>query len=217
MLGLLVPVCKHKCMTALYTFYIRRMFVLLSDSCLPIVSFDEAREELMGGNSDGMWDNDESVFDMHQEAQQKAQRKYLDSSPQLMIDGSGASGSEVRELLHGLLGAKDNRGKPDGLWAHSQWCVLSRRHAEMLCDMKEEEQCRRNLFLHAYTKAFTMQDVSENITLASDELFTLSYLRDYGRRNQTAIKWRDGKTTYGRCCLDGNACKCGSERAKHPM
>ncbi len=39
------------------------------------MSFEEAREELgMGG---GKWEDDASLFDMHDPKQQKAQREYL--------------------------------------------------------------------------------------------------------------------------------------------
>lgn len=200
-----------------------RVFILLSDACLPLMSYDEAREELMGGNCDGKWEDDESIFDTHLEAEQRAQRTYFRNSLQFTDDGTSSndsssdSDSEENRLLHDLLDAKNSKGKSDGIWAHSQWCVLSRRHAEILCDTKDEEQDRRNQFFRAYTKALPLHDVETNTTLAPDELFILSYLRDYGRRTKTAIKWRTGKTTYGRCCLDSNSCKCGPARAKHPM
>ena len=54
---------------------LNRVFVLLSEACLPLVSFEEAREELgMGG---GKWEDDASLFHMHDPKQQKAQREYL--------------------------------------------------------------------------------------------------------------------------------------------
>ncbi|MGB1605755.1 MAG: hypothetical protein ACPIOQ_74185, partial [Promethearchaeia archaeon] len=60
-------------------------------------------------------------------------------------------------------------------------------------------------------------DVHENLTLAPDELFVLTYLRDFARRTHTTIGYSIRKITYGRCCLDDERCVCGPVRAKHPQ
>ena len=57
--------------------------------------------------------------------------------------------------------------------------MLSRTHAEILC--KEEDIKRRELLLSAYSMALDIKDVHDNMTLAPDELFVLTYLRDYSR------------------------------------
>ena len=156
------------------------MFILLSDACLPIVSFKEAQQELLG---EGDWNDDESIFDMHDDKQHKAQRQYLqdflEREKEKVTSGKQQSISEGLQLLDDLLVHSTSKSKPDGLSAHSQWCVLSRTHAEILC--KEEDIKRRELLLSAYSMALDIKDVHDNMTLAPDELFVLTYLRDYSR------------------------------------
>ena len=137
-------------------------------------------QDLMG---DGDWSEDESVFDMHDEPQRKAQRQYfqtfLQREEEKVASGQEQRNSEQLEFLKELLGHSTTNKKPDGIWAHSQWCVLSRAHAEILC--KDEGSARRDLMLSAYSMALDIQDVHKNMTLAPDELFALTYLRDYSR------------------------------------
>jgi len=148
-----------------------RLFVLLSDACLPIVSFDEAARELM---RDGDWKDDFSLFDMHEKAQHRDQHKYL-RDYLAGVSLTEQNRAEV-ELLQGLL---DSSLGNSGIAAHSQWCVLTRKHAEILC--KDEDEERRRLWLRAYSQALNKDDVHRNLTLAPDELFILSYLKDYWR------------------------------------
>jgi len=76
---------------------LNRVFVLLSEACLPLVSFEEAREELgMGG---GKWEDDASLFDMHDPKQQKAQREYL---KEFLAKENVELGAEEREVLEML-------------------------------------------------------------------------------------------------------------------
>ena len=156
------------------------MFLLLSDACLPIVSFKKALQELLG---EGDWNDDGSIFDMHDDKQHKAQRQYLQDflkrEREEVASGNKRSMSEGLQLLDDLLVPCTGKSKPDGLSAHSQWCVLSRRHAEILC--QEEDNTRRELLLSAYSMALDIEDVHSNMTLAPDELFVLTYLRDYSR------------------------------------
>lgn len=149
-----------------------RLFVLLSDACLPIVSFDEAVRELMGDDRD--WKDDKSLFDMHEKEQHRDQHKYL---RQYLAEVSATEHNRAEvELLQGLLGSSVSNS---GIAAHSQWCVLTRKHAEILC--KDEDEERRRLWLDAYSKALKKDDVHSNLTLAPDELFILTYLKDFWR------------------------------------
>ena len=76
---------------------LNRVFVLLSEACLPLVSFEEAREELgMGG---GKWEDDASLFDMHDPKQQKAQREYL---KEFLAKENVELGADEREVLEML-------------------------------------------------------------------------------------------------------------------
>jgi hypothetical protein len=76
---------------------LNRVFVLLSEACLPLVSFEEAREELgMGGDK---WEDDASLFDMHDPKQQKAQREYLKEFLAMENVELGADDREVLEML----------------------------------------------------------------------------------------------------------------------
>ncbi|MFN9979518.1 MAG: DUF2201 family putative metallopeptidase, partial [bacterium] len=78
-------------------------------------------------------------------------------------------------VINGIIDEHAHGGpKPKPVvWAHSQWCILSRRHAEILCDSNPVEERRRKLWLSAYAKALTNDDVNKNLTLAPDELFIL--------------------------------------------
>eukprot|EP00802_Teleaulax_amphioxeia_P008714 Tamp_08723.p1 GENE.Tamp_08723~~Tamp_08723.p1 ORF type:complete len:665 (-),score=164.39 Tamp_08723:203-2197(-) len=193
------------------------MFVLLSDACLPIVSFETARSELM--EAGGEWSNDKSCFHLHADKQQRDQRRYFKRFVDAQ-DEADADSEEV-QLLKDIIDEHAHAGvKPKpAIWAHSQWCILSRRHAEILCDPGEDgrEEKRRKVWLSAYAKALSKDDVDANLTLAPDELFILSYLRDYERRTGLVIKVDNRTVTYGRCCIDAGSCQCGPERAKHPQ
>jgi hypothetical protein len=193
-----------------------RMFVLLSDACLPIVSFEKARCELM--QAGGEWVHDKSYFHTHADKQQRDQRRYFQRFVDAHREAQADSEEEVLLLSHIIDEYAHGGPKPKPVvWAHSQWCILSRRHAEILCDSNPFEERRRKLWLSAYAKALTNDDVNKNLTLAPDELFILSYLRDYERRTGSVIKCESRTVTYGRCCLDAGSCQCGPERAKHPQ
>ena len=194
-----------------------RMFILLSDACLPIVSFETARSELM--QAGGEWVHDKSYFHTHADKQQRDQRRYFQRFVAAHREAQADSEEEEVLLLSHIIDEHAHGGpKPKPVvWAHSQWCILSRRHAEILCDSNPVEERRRKLWLSAYAKALTNDDVNKNLTLAPDELFILSYLRDYERRTGSVIKCESRTVTYGRCCLDAGSCQCGPERAKHPQ
>jgi hypothetical protein len=174
----------------------------------------------------GDWMHDKSLFDLHADAQQRDQRRYIQSRLADVAAYDPEAAQLLKELVELGLSREKKRKDQDGVWAHAQWCVLSRRHAEILCDNTQPHRQRRAVFLRAYSLLFQggggglprgCSDVHENLTLAPDELFVLTYLRDFARRTHTTIGYSIRKITYGRCCLDDERCVCGPVRAKHPQ
>jgi hypothetical protein len=195
-----------------------RFFVLLSDACLPVVSFQKVCEELgMGEDNKTRWEDDKSFFDQHEPQQQRHQGEYLRERLRSLRESSPCDvfQQDAMRVLDELLDPPAG-SQAGGIQPHSQWCVLTRRHAEILCDDAEKPRQRRELLLKALDCTVCTDDVHNNLTLAPDELFALSFLCDYGKRANEVIRFVKRRTTYCRCCLDPDDCKCGSLRAKHP-
>ena len=119
--------------------------------------------------------HDKSLFDLHADAQQRDQRRYIQSRLADVAAYDPEAAQLLKELVELGLSREKKKKDQDGVWAHAQWCVLSRRHAEILCDNTEPHRQRRAVFLRAYSLLFQggggglprgCSDVHENLTLA---------------------------------------------------
>lgn len=192
-----------------------KWFVLLSDSCLPMVSFEtlqkRLREELV---RDGQ---PISAFDTHPGAAQKDQRRNL---AQLAHDarraweeeeGCSSEGRAAMSLIGSLVAGEE-------VVSHSQWCLLGRADARALARAPDPNL---HTWFDAYRRLLPLTEVREGKTLAADELLLLSFLRRHWKEKRAPYKdnhhWARLKVTLSHCCLDPASCRCSIARAAHPL
>ncbi|EKX51484.1 hypothetical protein GUITHDRAFT_134409 [Guillardia theta CCMP2712] len=187
-----------------------RWFILLSDSCLPLVSFEVLLKTLRKGHH-------HSCFDLHSVKAQKEQRKNIqlitsdllvhdDLSPvPCRLEVANGDGMQDEELIKDLLLHEE-------ITAHSQWCILNRKDAEILVQGGNIET-----WFEAYRRFLRPNLVKRSYLLAPDELFILTFLRHFHRTQGTSYKFINRKSTFAHCCLDIAHCCCSLGRAAHPL
>jgi hypothetical protein len=174
--------------------------VLLSDSCLPLVPFDSFYEECQ--------DMRVSTFDMkdHTQKVQREQRENIKAIMEQMQCDEQWSEDKQRAWRLARELAENER-----VIAHSQWCLLTRRDAEALADDKELK-----MWLEAYKIMLPFSEVNASRTLAADELLIATYLSERARRTNEEFRYTKRQTTFCRCCLDPNNCKCTMKARNMP-
>mmetsp|Transcript_38881 Transcript_38881/g.122521 ORF Transcript_38881/g.122521 Transcript_38881/m.122521 type:complete len:274 (+) Transcript_38881:284-1105(+) len=177
-------------------------FVLLSNSCLPMVSFETLFDYLNAHKG-------KSFFDLHKVESQRFQRENF----RRVLEEKKANMSEGKEKELALLEELASKEHGETIQAHSQWCILCREDAKALAEAQDAE-----LWLSAFDLLLDEEYVDKSLMLAPDELLPLTYLRYHARRRGERMrKVVNIKVTYSWCCLDGGNCSCDASRAKHPQ
>jgi hypothetical protein len=175
-----------------------KWFILLSDSCLPLIGFDALLQRLKNQYQ-------LSSFDLHTARAQKVERDNVRNIMSDVLDEMKTEPSSEEALIKSIT-------DHDDLTAHSQWCVLTRKDAEILARGGDLE-----VWYRAYKQMLRLELVKRSYLLAPDELFILTYLRHSHRVRDLPYLHHNRKSTFAHCCLDMINCTCSLGRAAHPM